>query len=472
MAKRVTVRVYGQKLHVKPGVAKRIRARKQTFKQPLLQPMQQLSGQTLQTAAHQLTNLQIKPQLSAIDRASSTAAAQGAAQSDRLTGYYRQLATEAQQGIARTAAIGQRATTGVQTAGREEQQALNSADQMVSGQEQTDAAVRGTGLQFGDRAREELAAAKAQAAQRTGTNEVTTTQYSQNFQDIGNAMAGATALRGGEAQSQLANMLANQQAQYRGQRQDIQSQKGNAYTKNLLDLRNTSFENQAVIQGLLGDQQKLQYQAQADAQNLRARFKLAKMSERHALEAIRLQNKLNNKGKLSPREEARLKFLLAGRDPKTGHKFPEELPKNSSGGSSGKNKPTAGEIASANDAYDAVGQIVSAHPNALRSYPGLQGRIKLANELKKGKPAQPATTLADGTKIGATPAIAPMPPAVVRAAMDLIYDKHLSAGTRKMLRARYPGLYRKLIKAGNRGPAGKPRPNARVGGKPFSGPHG
>lgn len=458
MAKRITVNVYGQKVRVRPKVARRIRASKQHYKQPLLQPMQQLQGQTLEKAAHQITNLQYKPQLNAIDRASSTAAAQGAAQSDRLTGYYRQLATEAQQGIARTAAIGQRATTGVQTAGREEQQALDSADQMVSGQEQTDAAVRGTGLQFGDRAREELAAAKAQAAQRTGTNEVTTTQYSQNFQDIGNAMAGATALRGGEAQTQLANVLANQQAGYRGQRQDLQSQKGNAYTKNLLDLRNTSFENQAVIQGLLGDQQKLQYQVQSDARDRQDRFKLARMSDRHALEMARLQAKLARKGKLSPKEQARLQLLSSHINPKTMRPFPTK--NNSSGSGSGGLTPAEqrarrGDVNKNIDTLDTVSSTAKAlQAKFPKKYDPstLQGRIALANALKTKYPGD-----------------------ITRAAMDLLYDEgHISRDTRAILKRRYPGLYRQLIKTGKaKRPRARYKPHPQTsGGANFSGPHG
>lgn len=167
------------------------------------------------------------------------------------------------------------------------------------------------------------------------------------------------------------------------------------------------------------------------------------------MEVIRLQAKLNRKGKLSPKEQARLDFLKVGRDPKTGRKFPEELPASSRGGSSkSKNKPTAGQIADAGEAYDAIGQILAAHGNPPA---GLQGRIKLANRLKTGLPAikDPKT----GHVVSeATP---PMPPEVVRAAMDILYDKHLSKGTRAALRARYPGLYRRLVKAGYKGPGAK-----------------
>jgi hypothetical protein len=459
MAKRVTINVYGQRVKVRPKVAKRIRAGKQHYKQPLLQPMQPLQGQTLEKAAHQITNLQIKPQLSAIDRASSTAVAQGGAQADRLGGYYRQLAQEAQQGIARTAAIGQRTVAGIGATGREEQQQLNSADQMVSGQEQTDQAVRGTGLQFGDRAREELAAAKAAAAQRTGTDETVSTNYSQNFQDIQNAMAGATSMRGGEAQTQLANMLANQQAQYRGQRQDIQSTRGDTYTKNLLDLREKSFEDQSVIQGLLGDQQKLQYQAQTDRQDRQDRFKLAKMSNRHALEMARLQAKLNRQGKLSPKEQARLQLLSSHINPKTLRPFPT---KNNGGGSGGSGGLTPAETRArrgdVNKNLDTLDTVSSTAKLLQGKFPQkynpdtLQGRIALANSLKVKYPGD-----------------------IVRAAMDVLYDEgHISRDTRAILKRRYPGLYRQLIKTGKaKKPAGQYKPHpARPGGANFSGPHG
>jgi hypothetical protein len=171
MAKRVTVQVYGQKIRVKPKQAKRIRSRKQTVQGALYNPGAMLSGPALQSAAKQITDLQIKPQLSAIDRASSLATRQGTALAGRSADYYRQIVGDVQGGIARQQAITQRTVGNIATAGTEEQGRLNSADQMVSGDQQTDAAVRGTGLQFADRAKEELVAAKAAAAQRTGTAE-------------------------------------------------------------------------------------------------------------------------------------------------------------------------------------------------------------------------------------------------------------------------------------------------------------
>jgi hypothetical protein len=469
MAKRVTVQVYGQKIRVKPKQAKRIRSRKQTVQGALYNPTAMLTGPSLRSAAQQLTDLQIQPQLSAIDRASSLASRQGTALANRSASYYQQLAGEAQSGIARQQAITQRTVGNIATAGTEEQNRLNSADQMVSGDQANDSVVRGTGLQFGDRAKEELAAAKAAAAQRTGTAETAANQYGGNFADIQNAMAGTMALRGGEQQNLLANQLANQQAQYRGQRQDIQSTRGNALTKNILDLRSTGFENYAVQQGLFGDQMKIQADAQQQRASQRQDLKKLRISNNAALQRIRLQDKLDRKGKLSPKEQANLDLLRSGIDPATHKRIPYPKGRGGSGSGSGsKNKPTAGQVSDRNEAYDAIGQIVAAHSkNAPK---GLQGRIELANRLKKGQAAIPAQEGPGGTKTKARAEIPPLPPAVVKAAMDIIYDQHISKATRQALRSRYPGLYRQLIKSGYKGPGGARSGVPRIGGPAFSGP--
>jgi hypothetical protein len=471
---RVKVKIYGQTVRVSPAKAARLRARKQQLRGALYDPMATLSGPSLQQAAKQITNLQYQPQLHALDRSSATVAKQGDALAGRSMDYYHQLAADAQTGIDRTTALTQRAVGDVQQAGAVEQGRLEDVGNVTNTETAADAQTRGTGLQFGERAKEELAAAKAAAAARSGTEQAATSQYGANFADVQNAMAGTLGLRAGERDREIGNTTGQQAgADLMAQRQDLQSQRATSTRRTSWTSATRPSRTRRSCRDSSGIRRRSAADAQARIAQMQFQAQQQRQAQRHAMEVIRLQAKLNRKGKLSPKEQARLDFLWSG-----------VIRRRKASSRRSCRRVRAVESGKARTSRPPGRSPTRARPTTRSARSSLRTTARRIPDCKVGSSWRtssrrgPALPEIKDPKTGevvqwSTPAVPPLPPEAVRAAMDLIYDKHLSKGTRAALRARYPGLYRKLIKAGYKGPTGRSGTHpARPGGPSFSGPHG
>lgn len=260
---------------------------------PLLNPLSMLSGHSMRNAANQLTNLELRPQIHALERRDHDEGRQAQALAGNAGDYYRGIAQEAQQGLTRQQAINRTLAASTAQTGQDAQARLAAAGQDVQNLNSQDAAVRGGGLQDAGAAAAELAAARGIAANTAQNNEASAARDTAAGETFSNQMIDTRNLRGGEVQERLALARLNQSRETQGQLSDLRASRGPMFTKNLLGLRDKGFENYAVQQGILGDQAQLAFKGQeADknrAHQLRvqrlansARMKLQKQAQSHS----------------------------------------------------------------------------------------------------------------------------------------------------------------------------------------------
>jgi hypothetical protein len=236
---------------------------KRRDKNPLYNPSVQLSGNNLADAASQLTDLEFKPKESALDTQLKTATTQGTALATRAGDYYRNLASGEADRIAQQQALRQRLSDRLKFIGDAAGSQVDQAQQTADARAKADENLRGAGLSGGgdQKVTDELANRKVQAALTAQGYQGDAEAQSANYEGLQRSMAGTRDLRGAETQGQLLNRLATQQSGIRQQQADLASTKGEAKTKHILDLRQTSFENSATAQGLGLKQEDIAAQA-------------------------------------------------------------------------------------------------------------------------------------------------------------------------------------------------------------------
>lgn len=250
----------------------------------LYDPMAPLSGSALSSAANQLTDLTIKPQLSALDRQSSTATTQGTALADRAKQYYTSLGANDDKFTAHQQALGDLLTAAQAQAGARATQAYDAAQAGANQAQAQDVALRGAGLSGGgqDAVNAEIAAGRSTSAQNQAQAEMGGNIQSSNWAGLAGAIGQARQFQGQESYNQLLNRLANTQAEIAGKRADVQSTRGQELTKNILQLRDTGFTNEATRLGLGLDQAKIDAQAAQDAAAAKEAAAKRKQSARDA----------------------------------------------------------------------------------------------------------------------------------------------------------------------------------------------
>lgn len=256
----------------------RSRARKD--KNPLYTPGTPLGGHTLSESAHDLAELDTRPQLQAIDTASQTAQTQGQAVAGRAAGYYQQLAQQAADSVARQHAISGQLNDTLGGLTAQTQARVAQAGQEQQTKLAADAQLRGGGLSGGadDQAATEQAAQTDRAAQDAGAYQAAGAKQGSNYEGLTNVGSTAAAQRGGEQLGELNINLLNSLAKLRTQRQQVQAGEGADETKQLLGLRQSEFNNLATEQGLGIKAADIQQQAaQARSQ---ARLGTAKLTEK------------------------------------------------------------------------------------------------------------------------------------------------------------------------------------------------
>jgi hypothetical protein len=304
------------------------RLRRRFDKDPFYNPTVQLSGWRLRNAAHRLADFQFGPQRSELGRESASVTRQGGALLGHASDYYHQLAAEEAQGVARQAALSGQTNAQLAQLGAQAQGQVTAAQGQQASAVAADAAQRGQGLQGTNTAADELAAARASAAQSAQGFRSAGVLQGANYQGLAAATRSAGMLKGGEVQGELANRIATAQGDIRSKQQDLEAQYGSAVAKNVTDLRQQGFENIATQEGLGLKGQQLQADiAQNQADEALARGRLSETSRANkARERIAKINSRIAAGNLTERQRHDLETE------KQGHK---RILKGTSGGAGG-----------------------------------------------------------------------------------------------------------------------------------------
>lgn len=281
---------------------------------PLYNPARQLAGRHLKLSVDRLADMQVRPQLSALDREAATATTQGAALSKNAGDYYRQLAEREAQSIAQQQALTARTRGALGAIANETQGQISQAEGSEKARLAADAATRGAGLDGGTSALAALAASRSRAAQGAQAFRSTGEMQGANYEGLAMSNRTARGLRGGEIQGQLANKLGNTLGTIRSKRTEAEASRGDIATKLLMDLRQSGFENLATVRGLDLKQADLDADVQKSIadQSLASR-KLAS-ADRHnrALERISQINSEISAGRLSESQRHNLETEKQG----------------------------------------------------------------------------------------------------------------------------------------------------------------
>jgi hypothetical protein len=226
--------------------------RRKDARSPLLNPGALLSGTALRQAAAAETNADFKPKISALNTATKDANAQGKALVSHNDSYWQQFAAGEADRLARQKALAGDLDAKLSSIAGDTGAAIDRADAQRQAADAQDRQVRGAGLEGGgdQRVSDELAAARARSAADSQTARSGGATQGANYGNLVNAIAGARQLHGAESHRDLTTRLANQLAQFRTQKVDLQGQKADATVKNLLGLRQSGFENAATLRGL------------------------------------------------------------------------------------------------------------------------------------------------------------------------------------------------------------------------------
>lgn len=219
-------------------------------REPLLNPGATLAGTALRKGARSVTNAEFDPKIAAVRTAGRNAQTQGTALVDRNDSYYRQLAEGEAGRVARQKALGAELDASLSAVNRDTSTGLDKAEAAARAAQAADAEVRGTSGAGDRQLLDELAAQRARAAGNAQTFRSSAAGDTASYGGLVNAMGGARASHGAETHRDLTTRLANQQADYRAQEQTLKGQKAEAGVKNLLNLRQSSFENAATLRGL------------------------------------------------------------------------------------------------------------------------------------------------------------------------------------------------------------------------------
>jgi hypothetical protein len=256
-------------------------------------PNATLSGKALQSAATQITNASLAPKLSAIDQQAGTTTTQGTALADRAKSYAQGVAKESKAATAHQEALGQMLSSAQQQTGARAQAAFDTAGAQEAARTAADTSLRGAGLGGGggDAVGAEIAAGRGIATNTQAAAEASGNAQSANYAGLVGTLGEARAMRGDENYNQLLNRLANKQAELATQRSTTEATRGDEYTKNLLSLRQTGFENQAASLTLGLDAKKAELAAAQDAATVKeaaAKRRSTARAQKRA-DAIRVQ---------------------------------------------------------------------------------------------------------------------------------------------------------------------------------------
>jgi hypothetical protein len=389
-------------------------------KNPLLNPTRQLAGRDLRVAVNDLVDLETRPKLDAADFEIKSAGLQSAALANRHGQIAGRVAGADTAAGARAAAISERVR---QNMARISQEGANAVD--ASGKAAQEAlGQQGTGLQGS--AAERLAAERAALnARQTGVS----TQYQSSNEALSGVDEGYQAKMAATNQARLAEQAgaaqirqSNNMAKLAAERASIEASRGPLRTETLLGLRQQGFTNMLSAETLGLNQAKLEEDARQAALNAKVKREGIKATQksnaaaRKSREKIaglnRANQRLLTKERLTQSERGSLRS--AGIDPDTRKPIP-------GGKLDPKAKPKKDERRTGlqtRSALDQVGTAKSWLQTAKEgNIPRHQARAALLRGLGKGAAKAPKTR-----------------ELFARVALDLTYDAHLSAETRRLLK--------------------------------------
>jgi len=244
----VPTRFLSAKQKLARGVAQRMKTENAT----LYDPMAQLSGKSLRDVVNSMTNAELQPQLSALDRESKTVGAQGEEQQRRNAGYYQQIAgmipsAQKAQTDASTRLAGQ-----VAQSGQNVTDAISASLGGEKGISEQDRLIRGTGLDAGtsQRLAGEFAQQQIAAGAQTQANVDQANARNAGWEGLVNTAAVVLPGQFAQSQTELGNQTLSKQADIAGKRADVEATRGGIAMKNLTDLRASEFEKAATAQTL------------------------------------------------------------------------------------------------------------------------------------------------------------------------------------------------------------------------------
>jgi hypothetical protein len=235
---------------------------------PIYDPTRMLAGRSLKRAANALTNLEIRPQVSALARSIAATQRQGRATEDLTAGYFRDLGVQAQQSLAAQQGVSDRLNSTLQGIGDQTQQQIGAAGQTAQAQL---APLQQSGLDGGSFAQlaREIMAQQGLAATNSQTSRTFGAQQGANFEGLTANQMGTGTLRGQERLGQIANatLLGTQEA--RGRQADLLASRGATFTKNLGALRDSERNYDLAVNTLGLNTQKAQLDAATNAARLK-----------------------------------------------------------------------------------------------------------------------------------------------------------------------------------------------------------
>jgi Putative peptidoglycan binding domain len=280
---------------------------------PLYNPAVQLGGHALISSARQLADLELAPQVGALNRQLTSTTTQGTALAQRGGDYYRQLVEQEMKGLANQRALSSMLNTATGDVGVQTQAAYSQMANDAATRAAQDAQLRGPGLGGGgqEQVQGEIANQQGVANLMQAQGAQTAAQQGANWEGLAGLTAQTTAARGGEIQGQLLNRLANQQADIRGRRADVEGTRGELTTKALTGLRQSSFENLITQAGLDIKQKDI------EAQMAGVRQQAASARQRTKLDTRKFKaDQAYKKASL---------LVRAGRDPFTGKPLKKDV---------------------------------------------------------------------------------------------------------------------------------------------------
>jgi hypothetical protein len=277
--------------------AKRIEKRnleRRYAQDPLYNPTAPLAGLNLHKASRAVTNAELNPQLKAFDRQRKVEKAQGKALSTRAGDYYEALARSAGNRVARTQAISDRLSAELKSVGADTQENLQAAGDAAQKAVKADTELRGEGLDAGADAKvaEETRAARERAAGDAQNFRSSAAAESGSHERFTDAMDRSQQMRGGEIQGELANRLATRLGTINSDKAALAGTRGARNVKNLLDLRQTGFENLVTMKGLDIDRAEIEAEANESAAERRLKLKLANLNNKIKLAVANKNDKL------------------------------------------------------------------------------------------------------------------------------------------------------------------------------------
>lgn len=268
-------------------------------KSALYQPTKTLAGRDLRDTVNKLVDAETRPQMDALEREGRNVATQGGALRGKTTDLYRELAAKEAGRASLQQALAAR---------------LRASQAAVAGRNTSDVAqsTANAAATFGDRAGLEGSGAArlagegqalaARAADQNAQFQQAGELQSAGFQGLQGAMAGVTAMRGGEVDERIATRLQNRLIENEGEQRTIRANRGALAAKYATDLRQQSFGNILAAKEFGLEEQQLAAKTAQDKRD----SELAAKKEENARKDKAAQRRLQRKGQLTAAETARL----------------------------------------------------------------------------------------------------------------------------------------------------------------------